>query len=108
VVEEIGNEQKHYPTKTNILGQFYGKLWDWPGVLSVVNVKSLTYVCTTAADTEPRSFQFLLFLTYTLVISGSEKGHFTEAIRFSPRNWRPAWWTESGTRRTYRRNDSAR
>jgi hypothetical protein len=26
VVEEIGNEQKHYPTKTNILGQFYGKL----------------------------------------------------------------------------------
>jgi len=73
-----------------------------------VNVKSLTYVCTTAANTEPCTFQFLLCVTYTLVISGSESGYFIEAIPISRRNWRPPWWTESGTRMRYRRNDSAR
>ena len=100
--------KKTWPTRTNISEQFYGKLWDWPEGLSVVNVKSSTYVCTTAADTEPRTFQFLLCVTYTLVFSGSECGQFKQAIPISRRKWRPAWTTESGTRRTWTRNESAR
>ena len=73
-----------------------------------MNVKFLTCACTTAANTEPRTYQFLLCVTYTLDIPGSESGQFTEAIPISRRNWRPPWWTESGTRRRCRRNDSAR
>ena len=89
-------------------GQIYGKLGDWPEGLSVVSVKFLTYFCTTAADTEPRTFHYLLRVTYTLVISGSDSGHFTEAIPKSRRKCQPAWWTESDTRRRCRSNDTAR
>ena len=43
-----------------------------------MNMKFLTYVCTTSADTESTTLQYLWRVTYTLVISGSESGHFTE------------------------------
>ena len=106
-VKRLGMK-KRQPTRTNISREFYGKLGDWPKVLSVVNVKFLTYVCTTASDIEPRTFQYLLRVTYTLVISGSESGHFTEVMSKSRRKWQPTLITQSSSRRRCRSNDSAR
>jgi hypothetical protein len=76
--KRVGMKQRR-PTRKNISGQLYEKLRDWPGGLSVVNVKFLTYICTTPTDIEPRTFQYLLRVTYTLVISGSESGYSSDA-----------------------------